>query len=72
MLMQAEGIGFEQLHNLLGKFQGIAVHVVGDTIVDSYTQTTMIGGQTKTPTMSVLYESSKDYIGGAAVVAGAA
>jgi rfaE bifunctional protein kinase chain/domain len=45
------------------------VHVVGDTIVDSYTQTTMIGGQTKTPTMSVLYEGRDDYIGGAAIVA---
>jgi bifunctional ADP-heptose synthase (sugar kinase/adenylyltransferase) len=29
----------------------------------------MIGGQTKTPTMSVLYEGRDDYIGGAAVVA---
>src|SRR5207253_1267494 len=41
----------------------------GDTIVDSYTHTAMIGGQTKTPTMSVLYEGRVDYIGGAAVVA---
>ena len=48
---------------------GRRVHVVGDTIVDSYTQTTMIGGQTKTPTISVLYEGRNDYIGGAAVVA---
>jgi rfaE bifunctional protein kinase chain/domain len=45
------------------------VHLVGDTIVDSYTQTTMIGGQTKTPTMSVLYEGRKDYVGGAGIVA---
>ena len=29
----------------------------------------MIGGQTKTPTMSVLYERKSDYIGGAAIVA---
>jgi rfaE bifunctional protein kinase chain/domain len=43
--------------------------VVGDTIVDSYTHTAMIGGQTKTPTISVLYERRDDYIGGAAVVA---
>jgi bifunctional ADP-heptose synthase (sugar kinase/adenylyltransferase) len=43
--------------------------VVGDTIVDSHTQTAMIGGQTKTPTMSVLYERRDDYIGGAAIVA---
>jgi len=29
----------------------------------------MIGGQTKTPTMSVLYERRDDYVGGAAIVA---
>jgi bifunctional ADP-heptose synthase (sugar kinase/adenylyltransferase) len=45
------------------------VHVVGDTIVDSYTQCAMIGGQTKTPTMSVLYERRVDYVGGAGIVA---
>ncbi len=45
------------------------MHVVGDTIVDSYTQTTMISGHTKTPTMSVLFEGKTDYVGGAGVVA---
>ena len=35
---------------------------MGDTIVDSYTQTTLIGGQTKTPTMSVLYERRDDAV----------
>ena len=34
-----------------------AVHVVGDTIVDSLTYTTMIGGMTKTPTLSVRFDS---------------
>ena len=29
----------------------------------------MIGGQTKTPTMSVLYERRTDYVGGAGIVA---
>ena len=69
MLMQAEGIAFEQLHQLLGKFRGIAVHVVGDTIVDSLTHTTMIGGMTKTPTPSVRFDGRQDFIGGAAIVA---
>ena len=32
------------------------MYVVGDTIVDSYTRTSLIGGQTKTPTFSVLKE----------------
>lgn len=69
VLMEDQGITFDILRAALSKFTDFKVHVVGDTIVDSYTQTTMIGGQTKTPTMSVLYETKKDYIGGAAVVA---
>ena len=68
-LMDSEGITFSGLREVLGRFAGQRVHVVGDTIVDSYTRTTMVGGQTKTPTMSVLYEGRDDYIGGAAIVA---
>ena len=45
------------------------MHVVGDTIVDSYTYCAMIGGQTKTPTLSVRFERKVDFIGGAAIVA---
>jgi rfaE bifunctional protein kinase chain/domain len=67
--MDSEGLTFDALRAALAKLGGYKVHVVGDTIVDSYTQTAMIGGQTKTPTMSVLYERRDDYIGGAAVVA---
>lgn len=68
-LMEAEKISFGQLRESFNCFKGKKIHVVGDTIVDSYTHTTMIGGQTKTPTMSVLYERRDDYIGGAAIVA---
>ena len=67
--MDSEGLTFDSLRAALAKLDKYRVHVVGDTIVDSYTQTAMIGGQTKTPTMSVLYERRDDYIGGAAVVA---
>ena len=69
VLMEAEGLTFERLRTLLRRFEGLAVHVVGDTIVDSLTYTTMIGGLTKTPTPSVRYENRADFIGGAAVVA---
>lgn len=69
MFMEGEKLTFDSLRDGLDRLKGKRVHVVGDTIVDSYTQTTMIGGQTKTPTISVLYERRDDYIGGAAVVA---
>jgi rfaE bifunctional protein kinase chain/domain len=67
--MDSEKLTFDSLRAALDQLGKFKVHVVGDTIVDSYTQTAMIGGQTKTPTMSVLYERRDDYIGGAAVVA---
>ena len=67
--MVSANLTFDSLRNSLSLLKGKRVHVVGDTIVDSYTQTAMIGGQTKTPTMSVLYERRDDFIGGAAVVA---
>jgi rfaE bifunctional protein kinase chain/domain/rfaE bifunctional protein nucleotidyltransferase chain/domain len=68
LLMQAEGIDFNRLRSALDKCQGIKVHVVGDTIVDSLTYTSMIGGMTKTPTPSVRYESRADFVGGAGIV----
>jgi rfaE bifunctional protein kinase chain/domain len=68
-LMDVSGLSFAALRSALAKFSGKRVHVVGDTIVDSLTQCAMIGGQTKTPTMSVLFQHRRDYVGGAAIVA---
>ena len=68
-LMEMEGLTFDSLRAALGRFAGKRVHVVGDTIVDSLTQCAMIGGQTKTPTMSVLFQEKRDFIGGAGIVA---
>ncbi len=69
VLMEAEGLTFDRLRQILEQFEGREVHVVGDTIVDSLTYTTMIGGMTKTPTPSVRFDNRVDFIGGAAVVA---
>jgi len=69
MLMQGESITFDTLRQAIARMNGLKAHVIGDTIVDSYTQCSMIGGQTKTPTMSVRFEERLDYVGGAAVVA---
>lgn len=68
-LMDMAGLTFERLREIVSGFAGKRVHVVGDTIVDSLTRCAMIGGQTKTPTMSVLFEERKDFIGGAGIVA---
>ncbi len=68
-LMEREKINFDDLRRTLIGMANKRVHVVGDTIVDSLTQCAMIGGQTKTPTMSVLYEGRTEYVGGAGIVA---
>src|SRR5204862_7809177 len=69
MRMEAEGCTFDGLRGALAMLVGIRVHVVGDTIVDSYTHCSLIGGVSKTPTISVRYESREDFTGGAAIVA---
>ena len=68
-LMNTEGVTFSDLRDALTTLKSIRIHVVGDTIVDSYTRTALIGGQTKTPTFSVHYQGREDYIGGAGIVA---
>src|SRR5580698_10085969 len=69
ILMERNNIDFNKLRNVLKDMAGRRVHVVGDTIVDSYTYCAMIGGQTKTPTLSVAFERKVDYVGGAGIVA---
>lgn len=68
-LMESEGLTFDTLQRALESLRGVRVHVLGDTIVDSYTHCTLIGGMAKTPTFSVKYERQVDFSGGAAVVA---
>jgi rfaE bifunctional protein kinase chain/domain len=68
LTMKTHGVTFDALRKTLSMLSQYRVHVIGDTIVDSYTRTTMIGGQTKTPTFSVLYQGRDDYIGGAGIV----
>ncbi len=68
-LMESEGVTFETLRRTVEALGGITVHVIGDTIVDSYTHCTMISAMAKTPTLSVKYEREVDFVGGAGVVA---
>ncbi len=69
VLLEGEGLGFERLREAVASIGNASVHVVGDMIVDSYTYTTLIGGNTKTPTFSVRRDKQVDYVGGAGIVA---
>jgi rfaE bifunctional protein kinase chain/domain len=69
-LMEAEGVTFAELRRSLDLCRGLRVHVLGDTIIDSYKYCTPIGSSAgKTPTLSVKFEEQVDFAGGAAVVA---
>jgi rfaE bifunctional protein kinase chain/domain len=68
ILMAGEGIEFSDLRETVEKFSDIDVHVVGDTIIDSYVYGTMLGGMTKTPTISIKFEREVNFVGGAAIV----
>ena len=67
--MDAHGLTFADIRDALDKIAGLRVHVVGDTIVDTITETATIGASGKTPTLSVQVHGKRDYVGGAAIVA---
>ncbi len=68
-LMEGENIRFDNIFNTINKFKDVDVLVVGDTIIDTYVETALIGNNAKTPTFSTKYLNEKRYIGGAAIVA---
>jgi cytidyltransferase-like protein len=68
-LMQSYNFKFSDIERAISEISKISVHVVGDLIIDTLTETTMIGGQIKTPTISVRNLGSSSFIGGAGVVA---
>jgi rfaE bifunctional protein kinase chain/domain/rfaE bifunctional protein nucleotidyltransferase chain/domain len=69
LLMEAEGIDFGKLREVVSTLGKAHVHVVGDTIIDVYTHTELIGSNAKTPTFSVRYDREERYVGGAGIVA---
>jgi len=68
-LMKTNKITFQNLKDSLKNLKNSTVHVIGDTIVDTYTNTNLIGGNTKTPTPSLHFLNKTNYVGGAAIVA---
>ena len=62
-------MSFKKIFGTLKKFKDVEVLVVGDTIIDTYVSTTLLGNNAKTPTFSTKYLGKKKFIGGAAIVA---
>jgi rfaE bifunctional protein kinase chain/domain len=67
--MKVSKLNFDSLRKILHTFKKFKVLVVGDTIIDKFTYTNLIGGQTKTPTFSVVKTNENQFCGGAAIVA---
>ena len=69
-LMNSEEVTLATLRDGVEYLKGINVHVLGDTILDSYVYGSPIGSSaTNTPTLSIKYERQVDFAGGAAIVA---
>ena len=68
-LMESEGISFGDLRSCLAGERKLHVHVIGDTIVDSYSYCSILGAAPKSPTFSVKHDTTDMFSGGAAVVA---
>lgn len=68
-LLKNHNISFSKISKTIKNLKNHSVHVVGDTIIDKLTYTTLIGGQTKTPTLSLLKINEQKYLGGAGLVA---
>jgi rfaE bifunctional protein kinase chain/domain len=68
-LLESEGLELGDLRRVARGLSGMRVHVVGDTIVDSYSYCSLLGATAKSPTFSVKHDFTERYCGGAAVVA---
>jgi rfaE bifunctional protein kinase chain/domain len=68
-VMESEGIGFGDLQKAVKTLESVRVHVVGDTIVDGYSDCTLLGAAAKLPAFSVKLEHTERYTGGAGIVA---
>jgi rfaE bifunctional protein kinase chain/domain len=62
-------LSLNKIRKLFDKKNLFTVHVVGDVIVDKYTNTSLIGMNSKTPTPSVLFKDENKFVGGASIVA---
>ena len=68
-IFHEHNITFQTIKNILNLKKKFKVHIIGDLIIDKYTNTNIISHQSKTPTPSVLFENEIKYVGGAGIVA---
>lgn len=68
-IMDSSKVSFESIKANINKFKKTSVTVIGDTIIDKYIYTKILGQTSKTPTFSVKKLTEKTFLGGAGIVA---
>lgn len=68
-LMEGENLTFEDIEKTIKNVKNIPVLVIGDSIIDTYINTELLGSNAKTPTFSTRYINQNEFIGGAAIIA---
>ena len=68
-LLEGENISINKIRSIIEKFKDTPVFVLGDSIIDTYVETDLIGNNAKTPTFSTRYIREDKYVGGAAIIA---
>jgi len=69
LILESEKIEIGEIIKTIDSKKMPRVLVIGDSIVDTILECTSIGGQIKTPTLSVKLDKTTDYVGGAGIVA---
>ena len=69
LICRRHGMGRESLDEVLGRFAGLRVVVVGDLIMDHYVFCDTLDVASESPMMSLVRLDEKRYVGGAAIVA---
>ncbi len=69
VFMRDEKITFNMLRGTIKKFAKTKIHVIGDVILDKYSSCTILGPASGSTAFSVRLDSTKNFVGGAGVVA---
>ena len=68
-LLEGERLSINKIRTFVDRFKNTPVFVLGDSIIDTYIETDLIGNNAKTPTFSTRYINERKYVGGAAIIA---
>lgn len=69
VFMRDEKITFDMLRTTIKKFAKTKIHVIGDVILDKYSSCTILGPASGSTAFSVRLDNTKNFVGGAGVVA---